>query len=70
MSRRVLLVCWGSQGDVAPLVTLGRGLRAAGDDVSVLAPRDFADLVTSAGLGFLPFEIDLAATAGSAGTAP
>lgn len=65
MRRRVLLVCWGSRGDVAPLVSLGRGLQAAGDDVSVLAPVDFADLVTSAGLGFRPFEIDLAATADS-----
>ncbi len=65
MARRVLLVCWGSRGDVAPLITLGRGMQTAGDEVSMLAPRDFADLVTSAGLGFLPFEIDLYATADS-----
>lgn len=65
MARRVLLVCWGSRGDVAPLVSLGAGLQRSGDEVSVLAPLDFADLVTSAGLGFRPFQIDLAATADS-----
>jgi len=65
VTRRVLLVCWGSRGDVAPLITLGRGMQTDGDEVSMLAPRDFADLVISAGLGFLPFEIDLHATAAS-----
>lgn len=65
MARRVLLVCWGSRGDVAPLISLGRGMQTAGDEVSLLAPRDFADLVTSAGLGFRPFDIDLQATADS-----
>lgn len=66
MPRRVLLVCWGSRGDVAPLIGLGRGLLSRGEQVSVLAARDFADLVASAGLGFVPFEIDLRATADSA----
>lgn len=66
MPRRVLLVCWGSRGDVAPLVGLGRGLQVAGDEVSLLAARDFGPLVTSAGLAFLPFDIDLRATADSA----
>lgn len=66
MPRRVLLVCWGSRGDVAPLVGLGRAMQAAGDEVSLLAARDFGGLVRSAGLGFVPFDIDLRATADSA----
>jgi sterol 3beta-glucosyltransferase len=65
MSRRVQLVCWGSRGDVAPLVSLGRGLLAAGDSVAVMAARDFEGLVTGAGLDFVPFDIDLRTTADS-----
>ncbi len=66
MARRVQLVCWGSRGDVAPLVGLGRGLQRSGDTVALMAARDFEGLVRGAGLDFVPFDIDLRATADSA----
>jgi sterol 3beta-glucosyltransferase len=66
MSRRVQLVCWGSRGDVAPLVGLGRGLQESGDSVALMAARDFEGLVRSSGLDFVPFDIDVRATADSA----
>lgn len=65
MSPRVLLIAWGSRGDVAPFVTLGVGLKDAGYDVSVLASRDFAELVAAAGLGFEAFDADVRALADS-----
>ncbi len=65
MPRRVLLVAWGSRGDVAPLVSLGRGLQAAGDVVSVLASRDFSSMIEDAGLAYRPFDISVKAAAQS-----
>ncbi|MGB3187499.1 MAG: glycosyltransferase [Ornithinimicrobium sp.] len=65
MPRKVLLVAWGSRGDVAPLVSLGVGLQAAGDVVSVLASRDFACMVEDAGLSYRPFDISVKAAAQS-----
>ncbi|HKJ11658.1 MAG TPA: glycosyltransferase [Ornithinimicrobium sp.] len=59
MGRRVTLVAWGSRGDVTPLVSLGRGLADAGDDVTVLASRDFGGTVTDAGLRHAAFEISV-----------
>lgn len=56
---RILLVAWGSRGDVVPLVALGRGLAAAGHQVSVAAARDLAHLATDAGLDCRPFAISL-----------
>ncbi len=65
MPRRVTLVAWGSRGDVAPIISLGQGLRAAGDIVTVLTSRDFADLVELAGLGWAPFDISVHEAASS-----
>lgn len=59
---RLLLVAWGSRGDVAPFVALGRGLRAAGHDVTVAAADGFADVVQGAGLGYRRFAISLDAS--------
>ena len=56
---RVLMVAWGSRGDVQPYVALGRGLAAAGHTVTIAAARDFEARVTGAGLGFAPFAISL-----------
>ncbi len=49
---KVLLIALGSRGDVQPYVALGRGLRDAGQAVTVLAPPDFRDLVAGQGLEF------------------
>lgn len=53
------LVAWGSRGDVAPIITLGQGMRASGDVVTVLASRDFEALVLEAGLEWAPFDISV-----------
>ncbi len=65
MPRRVTLVAWGSRGDVAPILSLGQGLRDAGDAVTVLTSRDFADLVELAGLEWAPFDISVQEAASS-----
>ncbi len=65
MARRVTLVAWGSRGDVAPILSLGQGLRASGDIVTVLTSRDFADLVELAGLNWAPFDISVQDAASS-----
>jgi len=52
-------VAWGSRGDVLPLLSLGRGLAAAGDEVTVLASRGFASTGGGAGLAHAPFEISV-----------
>lgn len=55
----ILMVAWGSRGDVAPYVALGRGLAAAGHRVSVGAADGFRGLVEGAGLEYRPFAISL-----------
>lgn len=60
MIVRMLLLAWGSRGDVQPCVALGRGLAAAGVRVTVAAGEDFETMITSAGLGFHPFKINMA----------
>lgn len=66
MPRAVTLVAWGSHGDVAPIITLGQGLRAHGDAVTVLASRDFQGLVLAAGLQWAAFDISVRDAARSA----
>lgn len=56
---RILMVAWGSRGDVAPFVALGRGLAAAGHEVTIAAADGFGELVTGAGLHYRPFAISL-----------
>ncbi len=67
MPTHIRLVAIGTRGDVQPYVALGLGLQAAGYEVSLATTRDFADVVTAAGLGLLvsPFDLRqaLAATA-------
>ncbi|WP_122263511.1 glycosyltransferase [Ornithinimicrobium cerasi] len=47
---RIALLAAGSRGDYQPVVAVGRRLAARGHDVGVTATREYADLVTSAGL--------------------
>lgn len=56
---RLLLVAWGSRGDVVPLVNLGRGLAAAGHRVTVAAASDLTHLADDAGLASRSFPIAL-----------
>lgn len=51
----ILLLGFGSRGDVQPLIALGRGLVSAGYDVTLAAGKDFKDFVEDGGLTFAPF---------------
>ncbi|SCF78339.1 glycosyltransferase, partial [Streptomyces sp. Ncost-T10-10d] len=51
---RVLLVAYGSRGDVEPMVGLALSLRALGVEVQVCAPPDFAELLDGFGLPLVP----------------
>ncbi|MFV0451523.1 MAG: glycosyltransferase [Propioniciclava sp.] len=62
---RVTVIAGGSRGDVQPLVALGLGIRDAGHEVTVAAPRDFAGLITGRGLRFSPLTYTIADQIGS-----
>ena len=47
---RIALLAAGSRGDYQPVVAVGRRLQARGHEVGVTATREYAELVTSAGL--------------------
>ncbi|WP_328765119.1 MULTISPECIES: glycosyltransferase [unclassified Streptomyces] len=51
---RVLLVAFGSRGDVEPMVGLAVELRALGADVRMCAPPDFAEVLDRAGIPLAP----------------
>ena len=58
---RCVLVGFGSQGDIRPLVALGAGLRAAGHGVVFPADRIFQPMIERHGLEFVPLAGDLRA---------
>ncbi|MFE5809054.1 glycosyltransferase [Streptomyces sp. NPDC056491] len=51
---RVLLVAYGSRGDIEPMLGLAGPLRDAGAEVRMCAPPDFAELVEGAGVPLTP----------------
>ncbi|MFJ9613733.1 glycosyltransferase [Streptomyces noursei] len=51
---RVLLMAYGSRGDVEPLVAVAVQLRDLGVDVRMCTPPDFAELFDSVGLPLVP----------------
>lgn len=51
---KVLLITIGSRGDVQPYVALGKGLAAAGHQVTVCTNAHFADFVRAHGLHYGP----------------
>lgn len=51
---RLVVVAFGSRGDVQPYVALGRGLQAAGYAVTLCTMVEFEPLVRDNGLGFAP----------------
>ncbi|MGW2400072.1 glycosyltransferase [Kitasatospora sp. NPDC001664] len=51
---RVLLLAYGSRGDVEPMVGLALALRSAGAEVRFCAPPDFAELLADSGLPLVP----------------
>lgn len=56
---RILLIGFGSRGDVQPLVALGKGLKQAGYEVAIAAAMNFQQWIESEGLGFEPFHVDM-----------
>ena len=51
---RWLLTSWGSRGDLHPFLALGRGLRARGDQVTLVGHPEWAGDTEQAGLRFVP----------------
>lgn len=54
--RRIVILTYGSRGDVEPFVALGIGLRNAGHAVRLAGPAPFAPFVEAYGLEFDPIE--------------
>ena len=50
---RVLILTFGTQGDVRPFVALAKGLRAAGHEVGVCTAEGFRNLVVGAGVDYV-----------------
>jgi sterol 3beta-glucosyltransferase len=50
---RVLILTFGTLGDVRPFVALAKGLRAAGHDAAVCTAEGFRSLVVGAGVAYL-----------------
>jgi sterol 3beta-glucosyltransferase len=55
------LLTGGTRGDIQPFVALGVGLKEAGYNVRVIAPRNFRGLAEAYGLEFVPLAIDIEA---------
>lgn len=56
MSKTITLLTSGTRGDVVPYIALGEGLRDAGYNVRIAAPRGFANLIQSHHVPFSPFD--------------
>ena len=52
--KTITLLTSGTRGDVLPYIALGEGLRDAGFNVRIAAPRGFANLVQTGGLRSAP----------------
>ncbi len=55
---RIVLIAFGSRGDVQPHLALGAGLRRAGHNVRVITHSLFEPLARQLGLDFAPVSID------------
>ena len=56
---RILLIGYGSRGDVQPLIALGKGLKQAGYDITIAAGSNFREMVTHAGFAYESFRTDI-----------
>ena len=50
---RVLILTFGTQGDIRPFVALAKGLRAAGHEAGVCTAEGFRNLVVGAGIDYV-----------------
>ena len=58
---KILLVAFGSHGDVQPIISLGKGLHEAGYEVVLAAGEDFQQHVEGAGLTFRSIDVNIEA---------
>lgn len=58
---KLIMLAFGSRGDVQPLLPLGTGLCAAGYEVQIAAGSNFKDDIEAHGLGFVDVGIDIEA---------
>ncbi len=56
LMKTITLLTSGTRGDVLPYIALGEGLRNAGYNVRIAAPREFANLVQQHHIPFAPFD--------------
>jgi sterol 3beta-glucosyltransferase len=56
---RITIFAAGSRGDIQPCVVLSKGLQAAGHQVLLAAPQDFADFARQHGVNFHPLRGDV-----------
>lgn len=56
--RRIVVVAFGSRGDVQPMAALAVALRDAGHDVAMATHRNFEEFVRGLGLEFRPVAVD------------
>lgn len=57
----ILIMAFGTRGDVQPMIALGKGLEAAGHVVKIMAGENFRDWIYREGFGFAPANIDMQA---------
>lgn len=59
---KIVIITFGTQGDVAPFVAVGSALQASGYDVALAAQQPYQNLVEAAGLEyrFLPKDTEKA----------
>lgn len=55
VTRKVILVSFGSAGDLLPLLAVGKQLKSRGCQASMIAGPELAPLVERSGLEFVPF---------------
>jgi sterol 3beta-glucosyltransferase len=55
---RITIATVGTRGDVQPYLALGRGLQAAGHNVTIATDRSFGPFLQQSGLGFAPVAAD------------
>ncbi len=58
---RILILTFGSRGDVQPFVALGAALKALGHEVTVTTGQGFDAMITAAGLDTMPLSVDIRA---------
>ena len=58
---RILMLAFGSRGDVQPYIALGQGLQQAGFDVTLAAGINFQAWIEREGLRCTPFRVDVEA---------